>query len=145
MASRYGSEQLVHRLLDAGAWLETDEMPVYDNNSPFYLASAYGHYGIIEKLFVYQPSMCNTTAPLGEKQLNLLAWLNEMKFCPAFWCLAALCIDRVMWLMCEEEHCILIMKFVFIFLFISASRHNSYWLLISIMMYLVHNSLICLK
>nr|XP_022329878.1 leucine-rich repeat serine/threonine-protein kinase 1-like isoform X4 [Crassostrea virginica] len=65
VASRYGSEQLVHRLLDAGAWLETDEMPVYDNNSPFYLASAYGHYGIIEKLFVYQPSMCNTTAPLA--------------------------------------------------------------------------------
>lgn len=64
VACRYGADQLVHVLLDAGAWLETDEVPVYDSNSPFYLASAYGHYGVIEKLFVYQPSMCNTSAPL---------------------------------------------------------------------------------
>lgn len=83
VACRYGADQLVHCLLDAGAWLETDEVPVYDSNSPFYLASAYGHYGVIEKLFVYQPSMCNTSAPLGEKELKLLAcWCHIWNYNP---------------------------------------------------------------
>lgn len=83
VACRYGADQLVHCLLDAGAWLETDEVPVYDSNSPFYLASAYGHYGVIEKLFVYQPSMCNTSPPLGEKELKLLAcWCHIWNYNP---------------------------------------------------------------
>lgn len=73
VACKYGSNQVVPTLLDAGAWLESEEVPIYDSNSPFYLASAYGHYGVIEALFVYQPSMSNRTPPLGEKQFELLA------------------------------------------------------------------------
>ncbi|XP_048737830.1 leucine-rich repeat serine/threonine-protein kinase 1-like isoform X4 [Ostrea edulis] len=64
VACKYGSNQVVPTLLDAGAWLESEEVPIYDSNSPFYLASAYGHYGVIEALFVYQPSMSNRTPPL---------------------------------------------------------------------------------
>ncbi|XP_061163666.1 leucine-rich repeat serine/threonine-protein kinase 1-like isoform X2 [Saccostrea echinata] len=85
LACKHGTDQVVPVLLDAGAWLESEEVPIYDNNSPFYLASAYGHYGVIEKLFLYQPKLVKDlrvrtcllyAACLGGNQRIIRLWLT---------------------------------------------------------------------
>ncbi|XP_052100513.1 leucine-rich repeat serine/threonine-protein kinase 1-like isoform X2 [Mytilus californianus] len=54
--SRNGNYQLINILLENGAILETEEDPIFSENSPFYLASLYGHTDVVRRLLSYQPS-----------------------------------------------------------------------------------------
>lgn len=55
--AKAGHCHLVDILLENGAMLESDDEPIFSENSPFYLASLYGQTDIVRKLLSYQPKM----------------------------------------------------------------------------------------
>ena len=66
-------------LLEHGAMLETEDDPVFSENSPFYLASLYGQTEVVKRLLSYQPSTSAFNFTQGEHIQENRLYINYLK------------------------------------------------------------------